>query len=112
MADTPRRTEKSTIAGAVALAAGAAGALLALQRLPYGYYSVTRIVVFLGAGYGAWWLWERKLMLPALVAAAAALLFNPLLLTRMHRAEWQTVDLWTGVTLAGLAIYAYRLRHT
>jgi hypothetical protein len=110
VAEAPKRPEQPTIAGAVALAAGAAAALFALQRLPFGYYSVTRIVVFLGAGYGAWWLWERKRVLPALVAAAVALLFNPLLPVRMHRAEWQQIDVLAGVVLLGLAVYTFLTR--
>jgi hypothetical protein len=93
----------------MALAFAGAAAIYALQYLPYGYYTVTRIVVFLGAGFGAYWFAQKRLTLPALVAAGAAILFNPIFPMRMRRAEWHTFDIWTGLILLGLAAYSYRL---
>ena len=73
-------------------------------------YSVTRTALFMGAGYGAWWFFERKSALAALIAAGTALLFNPLIPIHMRRYDWQPVDFWAGIVLVCLALYAYRLR--
>jgi hypothetical protein len=36
---------------------------------------------------------------------AVALLLNPILPVRMHRTDWQPIDLWLGVSLLGWAGY-------
>ena len=68
-------------------------------RHPYDFYIVLRLAATVGAVYWAvrvyqvgprGWLWAF---------AAIALLLNPILPVRMHRADWQPIDLWLGVLL-------------
>jgi hypothetical protein len=80
--------------------------ILACQgRHPYGFYVVLRLAATVGAVYWAMrvyqtgprgWLW---------VFVAVALLLNPLLPVRMHRADWQPIDLTLGVLLLAWAAY-------
>ena len=108
-ASNPEERFFANKSAALTMALAGAAALYALQYLPYGYYSVIRIVVCLGAGYGAWWLAKASRPIQALLAAGAAILFNPIFPMRMRRTDWHTFDLWTGVILLALAVYAYRL---
>jgi hypothetical protein len=82
--------------------------LLAITRMPYGYYVFMRWVVCAACVYGAWvayldghhhvWTW---------LLGAAAFLFNPLVPVRMHRADWVPFNL---VGFALLSIGAIALR--
>jgi hypothetical protein len=65
----------------------------------YGFYVVLRLAATVGAVYWAvrvyhagprGWLWAF---------AAVALLLNPVLPVRMHREDWQPIDLGLGVLL-------------
>ena len=105
-----RAVNSADAAGTIALVVAGVTAFAAIQRLPYAYYSLSRIIVFVSAGYAAWWFWQRTRAFAALIAVAAALLFNPISPMRMRRAEWQTFDLLTGVVMLALAIYAWKVR--
>ena len=68
-------------------------------RHAYGFYVVLRLAATVGAVYWAirvyhagprGWLWAF---------VAVAVLLNPVLPVRMHRADWQPIDLWLGVLL-------------
>jgi hypothetical protein len=68
-------------------------------KYPYGFYMVLRTAATVGAAYWSvrvykagprGWLW---------VFLAVALLLNPILPVRMHRADWQPIDLALGVLL-------------
>lgn len=65
----------------------------------YGFYVVLRLAATVGAVYWAvrvyhagprGWLWAF---------AAVALLLNPIMPVRMHREDWQPIDLGLGVFL-------------
>jgi hypothetical protein len=65
----------------------------------YGFYVVLRLVATVGAVYWAvrvyhagprGWLWAFL---------AVALLLNPIFPVRMHREDWQPIDLGLGVLL-------------
>jgi hypothetical protein len=80
--------------------------LIASQgRHSYGFYIVLRLVCCVGAVYWAarlyrvgpqGWLWAF---------AAVAVLLNPILPVRMHRADWQPIDLALGILLLGWSGY-------
>ncbi len=74
-------------------------------RYPYGFYMVLRTAATVGAAYWAvrvyqvgprGWMWAFL---------AVALLLNPLLPVRMHRADWQPIDLCLGLLLLGWSGY-------
>ena len=82
-------------------------------RHTYGFYIVLRLAATVGAVYWAarvhhagprGWVWAF---------AAVALLLNPILPVRMHRADWQPIDLWLGVLLLVWSGYwAFRKPHS
>lgn len=74
-------------------------------RYPYGFYMLLRTAATVGAAYWAvrlyrdgpeGWMWAF---------AAVALLLNPILPVRMHRPDWQPIDLALGVLLLGWSGY-------
>lgn len=73
--------------------------LIATQRWPYGYYSITRIVVCGFAGFLAWIGWEDTSTSRAwsTVFGLAALLFNPIFPIFLGRGTWFYLD--PGVAL-------------
>ena len=88
-----------TVVVAVALLAAAEG------RYPYGFYMALRTAATVGGVYWAvrvyqagprGWIWAFL---------AVALLLNPILPVRMHRAEWQPIDLALGLLLLGWSGY-------
>ena len=94
-----------TVLAAVCLLIAAEG------RHAYGFYVVLRLAATVGAVYWAvrvyhagprGWLWAF---------VAVALLPNPVLPVRMHRADWQPIDLWLGVLLLGWAGYWIVRKH-
>lgn len=75
-----------------ALIIGGIMLLIALARLPYGYYVFMRWVVCAACAYGAWVASEEKQGIWVWVLGGLALLFNPIFPFRMHRADWQIFD--------------------
>lgn len=82
-----------TVLVAILLLAAAEG------RYAYGFYMVLRMAATVGGAYWAvrvyqhgprGWMWGFL---------AIALLLNPILPVRMHRADWQPIDLALGVLL-------------
>ena len=68
-------------------------------RHAYGFYMLLRLAATVCAIYWAvrvaqvgprGWLWAF---------VAVALLLNPIVPVRMHRGDWQPIDLWLGVLL-------------
>jgi len=96
----------------MALLIAGAAALWALQRLPYADYSFIRLVIFCGAGYGAYRFARRDVFLASLVCACASLIFNPLIPLHMHRMQWHSVDLCTGFIMFLMAAIAYKYEHS
>ena len=78
-------------------------ALWALHRLPYDYYAIIRWLVFAGAGYGAYEFSRRRVSIAAIACAIEAILFNPIFPLRLHRFQWQPIDLVGGVALSRFA---------
>jgi hypothetical protein len=74
-------------------------------RYPYGFYIALRTAATVGGVYWAMrvyqsgprgWMWAFLAM---------ALLLNPILPVRMHRADWQPIDLTLGLLLLGWSGY-------
>jgi len=88
-----------TVLAAILLLVAAEG------RHPYGFYMVLRTAVAVDAVYWAvrvydagprGWLWAF---------VATAILLNPIFPLRMHRTDWQPIDLWLGIMLLCWAAY-------
>ena len=88
-----------TVVVAVALLAAAEG------RYPYGFYMALRTAGTVGGVYWAvrvyqagprGWMWAFL---------AVALMLNPILPVRMHRQDWQPIDLVLGLLFLGWSGY-------
>jgi hypothetical protein len=84
----------------------AAFLLVAAQgRHSYGFYVVLRLLATVGAVYWAARVYQAGPRGWAWAFAAVALLMNPILPVRMHRSDWQPIDLWLGILLLGWSGY-------
>jgi hypothetical protein len=88
-----------TVLVAIVLLAAAEG------RYPYGFYMALRMAATVGGMYWAvrvyqagqrGWMWAFL---------AVALLLNPILPVRMHREDWQPIDLVLGLFMLGWSGY-------
>ena len=98
---------QSNFLGGFGLARLGAAAMLviALADLPYGYYTLLRIVVCAVGAYGAYsaynagrrgWMW---------VFAGMAVLFNPIIPVYLDRETWSVIDILAAVTfLSSIAV--------
>lgn len=69
----------------------AAMLLLALLQLPYGYYTLLRLVVCLTAAIIAFKSWPKQ-QAWAIAFGLVALLFNPLVIVSFDRETWVPID--------------------
>ena len=77
----------------IAFIAVAVLCLIALFRLPYGYYTFLRIVTCLAGAAGAYFAYEREdTRLWAFPLAAIAILFNPIVPVHLTREIWQPIN--------------------
>lgn len=75
----------------------AAMLILALFQLPYGYYTLLRLVVCLTAAIIAFQSWP-KVQVWAIAFGFVALLFNPMIIVSLDRETWAPID----VAVAGM----------
>ena len=75
--------------------------LLAVLPLPYGFYTLLRIVVTASAAFAAYYFFEKgDDSQSGIILALIALLFNPLIPIHLDKAIWMPIDI-------GTAIYMY-----
>jgi hypothetical protein len=74
-------------------------------RHSYAFYMLLRLLVTVGAVYWAWRVYEMGLHGWVWAFATAALLMNPFVPIRMHRTDWQPIDLCLGLLLLGWSGY-------
>jgi hypothetical protein len=93
-----------------AVAVVAAGFLmLGLASLPYGYYTLLRLVVSAAALYGVTIAVRRRAEGWAITLAVVFLLFNPIIPVHLAGGEWALLD----VVTAGIFVLAgFRLADT
>lgn len=65
--------------------------VLALLQLPYGYYTLLRLVVCLTAAIVAFQSWPKH-QAWAIAFGLVALLFNPLVIVSLDRETWAPID--------------------
>jgi hypothetical protein len=77
--------------------------LIATARMPYGYYTVMRIVVCGFAGYLAYVAWEQEDLVSrswAVAFGSIAILFNPIVPVYLKRATWFDIDVGVAIIFA------------
>ena len=83
----------------VARVIAAALLLLALADLPYGYYTILRLLVFAVGAYGVYLAHKVKQQGWAWTLGAIAVLFNPLFPIYLEREVWAPIDVAVAVVL-------------
>jgi hypothetical protein len=71
--------------------------LIALAPLPYGYYTILRIVVCGSSAYISWTTADTKITGWTVAFAAVALLFNPIVPVYLDREIWAFIDVGVAV---------------
>jgi hypothetical protein len=84
--------------------------LAAHFRLPYGFYTLTRLVVSVEAAVVAWYLWEAggTLRGVAVLFGLLVLAFNPIVPVRLSRDQWALIDPLVAAIFLGCAILVRR----
>lgn len=67
----------------------------ALLHLPYGYYTLLRLVVCVSASIIAFQSWPKH-QAWAIAFGVVALLFNPLIIVALDRETWAPIDVAVG----------------
>jgi hypothetical protein len=88
-----------TVLVAIILLAAAEG------RYLYGFYMALRTAATVGGVYWAVRVYQAGPRGWMCAFLAVALLFNPILPVRMHREDWQPIDLVLGLLLLGWSGY-------
>ena len=85
--------------------------IIATARLPYGYYTFTRIVVFSAAGLITLASWDdgKIARLFAVPLILLAILFNPLVPIYLKRSTWFYLDIGAAIIFA-LHLFLLRLK--
>ena len=76
--------------------------LIATSRMPYGFYTFTRIVVSVFAAYFAFVAWKGESLSQVWTAifGLIAILFNPVIPIYLSRATWFYFDVGTALLIA------------
>lgn len=73
--------------------------LLGLAAMPYGYYTLLRLVVFLTAGVGAYLAYTTARTGWTVALGIVALIYNPLFRVYLSRDAWEPVNVLTAALL-------------
>lgn len=76
---------------------------LGVATLPYGYYTLLRLVVCGVAAFAAFITYERKNKILPWVFGFLALLFNPIVKIHLPKGVWALIDIGTGIFLLAMA---------
>jgi len=71
--------------------------LLAIPRLPYGYYILLRWVVSLTALFSTWVAYEYKYKFWVFMMGGIAILFNPIIPVHLTKGIWVVTDIVVAI---------------
>ncbi len=80
--------------------------VIAVMPLPYGYYTLLRLVVTIAAAITAYASYQtaRSVTWHVIVMGLVALLFNPIVTVALSRSAWLPIDLLTAGIFAYMAL--------
>jgi hypothetical protein len=80
---------------------------VATERMPYGYYTFTRIAVSGFAFFLAFVGWEDSLAsrIWSVILCSIAVLFNPIIPIYLSRSTWHDVDVGVAIALAAHLVF-------
>ena len=70
--------------------------VIAVLKMPYGYYTFLRLVVCAFCAFMAYQTWKVPAHLWAIAFGLVAILFNPLVIVGLKRDVWFFIDLGTA----------------
>ena len=78
---------------------------IAIERMPYGYYTFTRIIVCGFAAFSAYRAWRDEAETTASISWAVILglvaaLFNPIIPVYLKRGTWEYIDVGAALIFA------------
>ena len=86
--------------------------LLALLPMPYGYYTLVRLCIFIYSAYLAYNLWQEKNETWMWIFIVIAILFNPVIPIYLDRVLWTLIDLITaGIFFASLSQLKFDIKN-
>ena len=88
----------------------AAMLLIAIAPLPYGYYQLLKLVIFLAGGWIGFQFWTRGRTMQAVPFILMALLFNPIFPVHLSRGMWMVLNVG-GAILFAVGMWAW-FRHS
>lgn len=71
--------------------------LLAIFPLPYGYYTILRLVVCVTAGFLAWYSYKQQKLTWMWAMGVIALIFNPIIPLHLRKELWVVVDVIVAI---------------
>jgi hypothetical protein len=95
----------------VPCAIAALSSFIAIADLPYGYYTLMRLIVCATAVFVVVVAAKSKQMWAAWAFSLLALLFNPIVPVHLTKGLWQPLDFIAGVLLVVSALVVRRKPH-
>ena len=84
-----------------------------LEKLPYGYYTFLRLVTCLSAGFLAWEARNHSTVFTPVIVVLfglICLLYNPVIIVHLSRAEWLPINIATEILFAlGALVFRRRM---
>lgn len=80
----------------------AAMLFIALFQLPYGYYTLLRLVVCLSSTFLAYLAYEIRKMKSVFLLILIAVLFNPVIPVHLDQETWAAIDVVCGLIFLAL----------
>lgn len=82
--------------------------LAIIDGLPYGFYSLLRLIVFFTIGYLAWLAIKSKNLFWAWLYGLVIILFNPIIPIYLSRDIWVIVDVFTAFIVI-ISLFIFKL---
>lgn len=82
--------------------------LAIIDGLPYGFYSLLKLIVFFTIGYLAWLAIKSKNLLWAWLYGLIIILFNPIIPIYLNRDIWVIVDVFTAFIII-ISLFIFKL---
>ena len=79
--------------------------IIAIFKLPYGYYTFLRWIVFISSGYSAYISFLNQKNIWVIILGILAIIFNPIIPIYLKKETWIIIDIFSVFILALSTIY-------
>jgi hypothetical protein len=73
--------------------------IAAAGKVPYAFYGYMRSIVLIACLYGVWYSAQIRKSTAMWILVAVGVLLNPIAEIKMHRSQWQPIDLLAAIAL-------------